>query len=186
MIPTVLILIGLAGSGKTTAAAYFKKKKFGIVRMGEVTDRILKESGLPCSESNEKYVREGLRKKYGQDIYAKKVIPSILQLIKKNNLIIVDGMRNKAELDLFRKNLPNLKIIFLNAKREIRYKRLQKRTERPLTLTEAKERDASELVYFKLHNLKKYADYTIDNGGKLADLYRQLREILYKITYDQT
>lgn len=181
MIPTVLVLIGLAGSGKTTAAAYFKKKKFPIVRMGEVTDKLLIKSGLPYSEKNEKHIRENLRIKYGQDVYAKKVLPSVLRLIKRNDLIIIDGGRNKEELDLFRKNFANLKIIFLNTGKEIRYKRLQKRRQRPLTLIEAQERDVSELKYFKLQNLRKYADYIVDNNLKLADLYEQLRKIFTRI-----
>lgn len=186
MMPTVLVLAGLVGSGKTTAAAFFKKKKSPVARMGDVTDKLLKQLGLRYCEKNEKYVRENLRKEYGQDIYAKKVIPSILALCKTNKLVVVDGMRNKQELDLFKKNLSNPKIVFLDASRQVRYKRLLERRKRPLTLSEAKERDASELKYFKLHKLRKYADYAVDNQGKLTDLYGQLREILNKITYDQT
>lgn len=177
MKPTVIVLTGMAGSGKTTAADYFHIIGFPVVRMGDLTDKLLRKANLPPSEKNEKNIREALRKKFGDDIYSKKTIPFVLKLAATNKIIIIDGMRSLKEWDLFVRNLPNPEILFLNTARKIRFDRLKKRKIRPLTLTEAKERDSCEKEYFNLPIMKKHATYVVDNNGRQSDLYRDLRQI---------
>ncbi len=178
---TVLILTGLPGSGKTTAAGFFRRKKIPVIRMGDLTDAFLKEENLPFSQENEKRVRESLRKKYGVDIYAKKTYAKVSKCLEVQPMVVIDGMRSGEELDYFQKNLPDVKIIFLEAGQDIRYQRLSVRPERPLTYEDAKKRDMSELTQLGLYTLRKSADFILGNNGTEADLFKKLEDMLKKI-----
>lgn len=175
---TVLILTGLPGCGKTTASSFFEEKKIPVVRMGKVTDEALFTSGLKYSPINEKKIREDLRRKFGEDIYARKTVEKILPLLKNNSLVVVDGMRSEEEYVYFKKNLPEVDIIFIETSQAIRYQRLTQRIDRPLSEEEAQKRDISELTRLGLHTLRKSADFIIHNDGSKSELYTELEKIL--------
>ncbi|MCJ7740732.1 AAA family ATPase [Candidatus Microgenomates bacterium] len=179
---TVLILTGLPGSGKTTAADFFRRKKIPVIRMGDYTDAVLKEENMPLTEGNEKHVRESLRKKYGADIYAKETTEKVNKCLAVQPMVVIDGMRSGEELDYFQKNLPNVKIIFLEAAQNLRYQRLLVRPERPLAYADAKKRDMSELTQLGLYTLRKSADFILGNNGTEADLFKKLEDTLKKIS----
>lgn len=177
----VLILVGLPGSGKTTVADFFKSKDFPVVRMGEITDEILREKNLPPTCENEKLVREALRQKYGEDIYARKVAGQILLFLKENPLVVIDGMRSEEEYKFFKKTLPQVKVLFIEAGEKIRHLRLTQRKVRPLTVQQAKERDMSELTRLGLYTFRKSADFIVNNEVAKSDLYKELNGLLKKL-----
>lgn len=177
----VLILVGLPGSGKTMASSFLKTKKIPIVRMGDVTDEALKRENLPKTPENERMVREALRRDKGEDIYAKKIAPQILSLLKTNSLVVVDGMRNKEEYKFFKKSLPEIKIVFIESSEKIRHQRLTGRKERSLTEEQAKKRDMSELSRLGLYTFRRSADYIIQNESTKLEFYKKLNEVLREI-----
>ncbi len=181
MKPIVLILVGLPGCGKTTASIFFKEKNIPVVRMGDFTDEILKENNLSFTAKNEKKIREELRSKYGEDIYAKKTVEKILPLFSKSSLIVIDGMRSGVEYAYFKKHLPEVKLVFLEMEEKLRYQRLMQREDRPLNEMEARERDMSELNRLGLHTLRKSADFIVNNNGTKEDLFANLEDIFKKI-----
>src|SRR3989344_220953 len=115
MAKKVVILVGLAGTGKSLAAKYLKKKGLAVLRMGELTGEILDKKGRKDSEKNEREVRINLRKEYGPDIYARNVVSKHAEELKQNKLVVIDGMRSLAEWEFFRKNLDNPEIYFLKS-----------------------------------------------------------------------
>lgn len=125
----VLIITGLSGSGKSNAGLFFQKKGIPVVAMGEVTYKVLNQKSLLITEANEAIVREELRSKFGSNIFAKKVTPEITNLLTKHKTVVIEGLRSIAEYVYFLKKSPKTRILFIEAEREVRYKRLMNRKE---------------------------------------------------------
>jgi dephospho-CoA kinase len=174
----VLALVGFPGSGKTTVAEYFQMHGFFKVRMGDVTDNLLKEKNLSFSELSEKSMREEIREKFGNDIYAVLVLPGILSQFKNKKPVVIDGLRCFSELEYFRKHFSNLKIIYVDANDQVRFKRLKNRDIRPLKRSEIESRDLDENKYFDTAKLIKIADYKITNNNTKIGLTKKLDKIL--------
>jgi dephospho-CoA kinase len=178
----VLILVGLPGSGKSTASEFFKKKGIPVFRMGQVTDDVLSEKKLISNEENERTIREGLRREFGEDVYAQKTVSKVSGMLLENKLIVIDGMRNEEEFEYFKKHLTNLKVLFLSVDQKIRYKRLSERKVRPLLEIEAKERDMNEIERLGVFTLRKSADYLVENEGTEGELNVKLEKVYLEIT----
>ena len=175
----IILFTGLPGCGKTTAADYFQKtKNIPVFRMGDITFSELKKTGLELNWNNEKQIREELRKKFGEEVYAKKIVLKILPELSKYKLIILEGLRTLSELNYFINNLPEVKTVYIDADKKLRLLRLSKRTIRSLSYTQAIIRDADERKYYQLSLLKKRSDLIINNNGEIADFYKKLDEII--------
>ena len=64
--------------------------------------------------------------------------------------------------------------------KDIRYDRVSKRVERPLSRDEIIRRDTSEIENLAKGGPIAYADYYILNNGTLEDYYKRVDEILEK------
>jgi len=174
----VLILIGLPGSGKSTASSFFTSQNIPVIRMGELTFIELEKKKLKISFENEKYVKEELRKLYGKKVYAQRVIGRIKDLAFESKVIVIEGMKSKDELDIFRSYFRNIKIFFVDSDKKNRYKRLEERKFRPLNNKQAQERDKYETNTFSLETLRQEADYVIENNENKAKFYIKLKDVL--------
>lgn len=181
---TALVLVGFPGSGKTTASSYFRSMKIPVVRMGDLTDITLAKLNLPKSAINEKKIRKLLRRKYGPEVYGKFTVKEIKKLPGLKRIVVVEGMKSEAELRYIQKKVERLIIIFIDVKRKIRFERIVKRTIRPLTYTQAKNRDNEERNLFKINLLKEKADFIVNNENGINEFYSRLLEILKSIKYD--
>ena len=61
----VAALVGMPGSGQSEVARVFQKHGYVSIRFGDITDVEVKKLGLSLDESNERLVREDLRKRHG-------------------------------------------------------------------------------------------------------------------------
>lgn len=170
----VLVLSGLPGSGKSEAAKYFTKKNFPVIRMGTLTETLLQKTK---GEKKEREIRENLRKRFGNDVYAQWAVEQ-MKGRNKDNIVIIDGLRSNQELEYFNSHLPCVKLIYIEAGEEIRYDRLVNRKMRPLTKNEAQRRDRAELYTLGLNDVKQKADYILVNDRSLEKLYMQLEKII--------
>lgn len=178
---TVLILTGLVGCGKTTASDFFHKKKIPVFRMGELTDFFLKKSDITQTPFSEKKARNQLRKIYGEEIYAKNTADKILKK-KQGKIIIIEGMKSCRELEYFKKKFIEIKVLFIESDKELRYQRLILRCKRPLMRSEAIERENEEINQFSLDKLKEIADFVVDNNGSIDEFDDKLNNILMVLT----
>lgn len=176
----VIALLGLPGSGKTTAASFFKKKNIPVVRMGKVTDKLLKNEQLSLSEKNERKVRSFLRAKFGEEIYAKLISRDLKKKLEANDLVIIDGIRSVPERIYFAKKFKIFKVICIDSGRELRFARITKREVRSLDQEEFKNRDVQE-IKLGFGKLKKSAEYIIKNNSSRKNFLSNLEKLLTKI-----
>ena len=174
----ILVLVGMAGSGKSSAARHLEQKGWRVIRFGALTMQELEKRGLPINEANEKVVREELRAKHGMDAYAKLLLPSIKENLKVGPTVI-DGLYSWAEYKFLKSHFgEQMKVVAIYTTRSTRYDRLSQRPDRPLSLAEAEQRDYAEIENVEKGGPIAMADYTIVNDGTQKGLFRAVDKLL--------
>jgi dephospho-CoA kinase len=177
----LIAIVGMPGAGKTVAADFFRAKHIPVLRFGDQTDITLKELGLPRNETNERFVREKLRKDLGMAAMAIKIEPRILETAKTHSVIVLDGLYSWEEYIYLKRKFPDIQLLCIYAPPKTRYARLGHRKVRPLTEDEASSRDISEIENLNKGGPIAIADYCIVNDGDekafqglLESVYRKL------------
>lgn len=173
---TIVAIVGMAGSGKSVASDFFRSKGVPVLRFGDQTDSGLKEAGLPRTEENERVYREQIRAQLGMAAMAIKIEPRIVEAAKKHSLVVLDGLYSWEEYVYLKEKFPQLILLCIWAPPEIRYKRLAARPVRPLTETEAKNRDIAEIEYLNKGGPIAMADHLIANNAGEASFISALLE----------
>ena len=174
----VVALVGMPGSGKSEAAAIFVRKGFKRIRFGELTDEAIRQQGLELNEDNERRAREDLRKRHGMAAYAMLSLPRIQAGLKETD-IVIDGLYSWEEYKYLKESLGvNLVIVAVWSPPSLRYKRLQERRVRPLTMEQARSRDYAEIENINKGGPIAMADYMIINDSTMDSLVTQAEKII--------
>jgi dephospho-CoA kinase len=174
----LLIIVGMAGSGKSSIARHLEKKGWHVIRFGALTMRELGSRHLPINEANEKAVREDLREKHGMDAYAKLLLPAILESLSVGPTVI-DGLYSWAEYKFLKGHFEDqMKVVAIYTARSVRYARLSQRHDRPLSIEEAEQRDYAEIENVEKGGPIAMADYTIVNDSTEKELFRAVDKLL--------
>ena len=177
----IVAIVGMCGSGKSVASDLLEKKGFSRVYFGGVTMDKLKEKGLEVTPENEKMMREKLREDLGMGAFATILLPKIKELAETGN-VVLDGLYSWDEYKILDNELKKQMVtIGIVCDKKIRYSRLKKREIRPLTSSEARDRDLSEIENIAKAPPIAYADYYIFNNGTLEDYEKRLDEIIRQI-----
>jgi dephospho-CoA kinase len=178
MTKKIIAIMGLPGSGKSVVINYLLKKlKCPKVYFGDVTFDEVKKRGLKINEKNEKAAREDLRKKYGVDYYAKKVIEKIDKINKK--IILVESLYSWTEYLVFKEKFKdNFYTIAVYSSPKTRYSRLKNRPTRPHGAEEAQSRDYAQIENLKQAGPIAMASHTLINEGSLDELHAQIDKII--------
>lgn len=174
----ILAIVGLPGSGKTTAIEAINDLGC-IVTMGDVVRNEAKRMDIEPSGSNLGKIAQQLRKNEGPGIIAKKCVELIKK--KKDNIIIIDGIRSLAEVNVFRKfwKFPIIAVI-VDEKKRLRRLFKRSRSDDPKNLEELKARDDRELN-FGLDEVLQEADYKIYNNSTIDDLKKKARDVVLQV-----
>ena len=172
----LVAIVGMCGSGKSVASAYYENLGYQKVYFGGVTMDKLKEAGLEINPENERAMREGLRKEYGMAAYAIILLPKIEELLSKGN-VILDGLYSWDELKVLKEKFSNLKVIAIVVNKKTRYERLNSREIRPFNNEEAKMRDITEIENLAKAGPIAYADYYILNDENKEEFKKNLDNI---------
>lgn len=174
----IIAIVGMCGSGKSVACSFLENNGYRCVYFGGVTMDKLKEEGLEITPTNEKMMRERLRKEHGMGAYAKLLLPKIKELREETN-VVLDGLYSWDELKILKEEFDDdITVICVIADKPLRYERLAKRNIRPFTNEEAKMRDISEIENLAKGGPIAYADYYILNNGSVENFETRLKEIL--------
>jgi dephospho-CoA kinase len=177
----VVALVGMPGSGKSEVAKVFTARGYRVVRFGDITDEEVEKQGLQLNETNEKAIREGLRAQHGMAAYAILNLPRIEAALASEN-VVLDGLYSWEEYKYLADKLgAKLEMLAIWAPPWLRYKRLQTRKIRPLTVEQAKSRDFAEIENVNKGGPIAMADYVIANDTTLESLLKQTNSLIERI-----
>jgi len=171
----LILLTGMAGSGKTTLSGIIRELDLRVITMGDVIRELAKQKGLEPTRENMGHLAEEIRKG-GPDAVARRCV----EMLKKGpeGLTVVDGIRSLAEVNTFKDEF-DVVLIALWASPLSRYKRLTRRgrSDDPKTWEEFKERERRELG-FGIGDAIASSDYMIKNDDGIDTLKPAFEEIM--------
>ncbi len=186
----LICLVGMCGSGKSVIADELVTQGYSFFRFGQITLDIIKEKGLEVNETNEKQVRENVRKEHGMGAYAILNKPKIENFLSKGN-VVGDGLYSWSEYKILRDEYKKqLVVIAVYAPPQLRYSRLAARQmlsqdtdarNRPLTHEQAQKRDFAEIENIEKGGPIAMADFTLVNTGAVEELIEQFKQAMQKI-----
>jgi dephospho-CoA kinase len=172
----VLVVVGLARSGKDAAAEYIKKKyKFGKFGFSDLIAEELKKSKIPATKENLMKKGDELRKD-DQGILGK----IMAKKIKNRKKVVLVGARSPEEIAYVRKAADKLFVIKIEAKNEKRFSR--KSDADPQESFRFFARDKIDIEKKGLQKVLDNADFAVENNGTLEQLYGKIDAIMKKIT----
>jgi len=166
----------MPGAGKSTIADGLQLKGYDIINMGNAVRTEAKNRNLEPTGSNLGKLMLELREKNGQGAIAELVVPQIKN--SKSNVIIIDGIRSNAEIDVLRK-YGTVKLLAIHASTTTRFGFLKQRgrSDDPQTKENFEERDNRE-IGVGISNSIALSDETISNNNLTKD---ELIEYTFKI-----
>lgn len=172
----IIALVGLAGSGKSSAVEYLTEKGFPKIYFGGVIYKAMDEAGIEKTWDNQQQFREEIRRREGKDFVIKRVIKNIHDLINAGqNKIVLDGLYTWSEYKFLKHEFPGqVVVIAIVAPKYLRYQRMAKRIERPMQPHEVDQRDWSEIENLEKGGPIAIADYFIINDGSLEQLHQKI------------
>jgi dephospho-CoA kinase len=174
-----LALVGMPGAGKTVCAEHLKARGYFSLRFGGVVVDEVRRRRLEVNPQNERIVREELREAHGMAAMAVISLSRLQQALQTRSHIVIDGLYSFSEYKLLSRELgAPLVLVAITAPRHLRYQRLATRSDRPLTPSEARERDMLEIERLEKGGPIAMADFTLLNEGAPEALLRNLDALL--------
>ena len=139
----ILAVVGMCGSGKSTAIEYLTERGIPKVYFGGVIYKAMAEAGIERTEDgeSEKKFREEIRQREGKDFVVNRAIAEAKKLIEAGQKrIVLDGLYSWTEYKVLRKEFPNeMTVVAVVTPKALRRERLATRPVRPLTAAEVAE-----------------------------------------------
>ena len=176
----VIGVTGLPGSGKSVVARVANNLEIKVIRMGDIIrDEALKRD----ADIGETAVK--LREEYGKYVVALRCV-EILKEASKNSRnddkglkYMIEGIRSPAEVEIFKKQFGQFKVIAIHSSPKTRFMRLKrrKRSDDSGSVSKFVYRDKRELN-FGIGNVIATSDYMIVNEGPIWKYKNSIRNIL--------
>ena len=183
----ILAVVGMCGSGKSTAIDYLIEKKIPKIYFGGIIYKAMAEAGIERTEDgeSEKIFREEIRKKEGKDFVVKRVVKETKDLIAAGQKrIVLDGLYSWTEYKILRKEFPTeMTVVAIVVPTALRRKRLAIRPDRPFDAQAAAERDRSEIENLEKGGPIAIADYYIDNSGTIKEFHEKFAALCKEIGF---
>lgn len=184
----VIALTGMPGAGKSVVIDKLKSEGYKTVYMGSVVRTEMTEKNIDTSSKNVRNFATELRKEYGDDIVAKRILPELQDKLStsEDKPVIIEDIKGIAEVEFFRKELgENFVLIAIHASPHQRYIRSRDREQEwdDKTIKDFEEfqwRDRKEIGW-GLADAIALADYIIMNESTEADLIDRVKEVITQI-----
>ena len=179
----VMGVSGLPGSGKNLISKIAEKKSFYVINMG---DLVRQEAKKRNEETGKTAV--DLRKEHGEYVLAKLTIKKIEDISnldkypKIDDFFIIEGIRSPFEVELFRKNFKDFKLISVFSSPKTRFGRLKnrKRDDDFQNYEDFLKRDQRELN-FGIGNVIATSDFIIINEEGLEEYETQVNNFFDEV-----
>jgi dephospho-CoA kinase len=182
----VIGVTGMPGSGKSVVSRVADSLGMKVVRMGDV----IRNEAQKRNEAPGKVAVE-LRQEYGEFVVAERCVEFIKNFSTselgssnksqkdKSPVFLIEGIRSPWEVQIFKKNFPNFKVIAIHSAPKTRYMRLKKRmrSDDSAEAKEARKRDQRELK-FGIGEVIASADFMVVNESAKGKLKNTVRGIL--------
>jgi inosine/xanthosine triphosphate pyrophosphatase family protein/dephospho-CoA kinase len=171
---TIWLIIGPTCAGKTTLGNYSQQHiDCHVVDASAIVRSIRRELGRDESAISD--FAAALLDERGPDVVARRIAQSYGGFLARGESLIITGFRAIEEVEYFREEYPNVRVISVEAAPRIRYGRYLRRG----TRTVLDSYDA-----FRKHDAQQYAFGLLPVAGELADL-RVVNESSLDSYYDQ-
>ena len=183
----LLAIVGMSGSGKSTAIEALTERGIPKVYFGGVIYKAMEEAGIERTEDgeSEKIFRQEIRKKEGKDFVVLRVIEEVRNLVEAGQKrIVLDGLYSWTEYRILKKEFPGaMSTVAIVCDKKLRHKRVAERTDRPFDKEAINERDYSEIENLEKGGPIAIADYYIENNGTIGELNDKVGELLGRIGF---
>jgi len=171
---------GEMGAGKDTFCQFLKDQYSNVFvfRFSDILTEILKFFFNSIKREDQQWLGKLLKERFGGDILVKSLIRKSKQI--PGGLVVFNGVRSEEEERAIRLN--NGKIIYITAKRRLRWERIQKRGE--------KEDDKASYQKFlemekaptelSIPLIGKRADFKLENNYSKRNLFKKIKELISK------
>ena len=180
------IIIGLVGSlasGKETTKKYLAEKyNSKDCKFSSILRDVLARVDVPNSRENIQKISTVLRANFGENLLAKAIAMDASKL--DADIVVIDGVRRFTDIEHLNE-LPNFVLVKIDADPKVRYERMKLRNENAGDDKKTFEQfleDHNAEADKQIPEVMKTAKYSIDNSGTLGDLYKQIDEILKKVS----
>lgn len=180
-----VIVVGMPGSGKSVFTEVAEEMGLEVYVMGDIVREEVVSRGIPLTRENLIAVAKDLRRSWGNDVVARRIVEKILKGRASQSCgeVVIDGSRSLEELRIFRESFSRTLVVGIHASPATRFERLRSRGREgdPKTWEGFVERDMAELS-MGIGSVIALSDYMVVNEGlSLEELRRILRDLLEKI-----
>ena len=171
----------MSGAGKSEVADAFRNAGYPLIIMGDVIREETRNRGLEANPANTKKVMLELRELHGPGAIATRCLDGLCN--QESNIIVIEGCRSFAEVDVFDDYAEEVTIICVHASPKIRFARLQDRNreDAPSTWEIFRERDIREIAV-GLGGVIALSDIMLINEGTLDNIRNSSKELVTKLT----
>jgi len=176
MYPLIIGLVGHIRSGKSSVAQYIcDKYNYSLASNSDLLREIAKNLNMEPNRDNLKRLGDSIFSVLGNDTLARFRLSQL-----KNNPIIIDGIRYKEEIQLYRSEA-SFKLIGIKTSENIRYERLN------MLANQGKDSFLSEADFYKLKKarseaqvdeLLEFADTIINNDNTKEELFFKIDQLM--------
>lgn len=181
----IITLVGLAGSGKSSAVDYLTEKGYPKIYFGGILYKAMEEAGIEITWESQQVFREEIREREGKDFIVKRAVKEARDLIAAGQKrLILDGLYSWSEYKIIKHEFPGeVTVVAIVTPKHLRKQRMANRPERPMTSAEVDQRDWAEIENIEKGGPIAIADYFVHNDGDIEKLHRQIDEILKAIDF---
>ena len=183
----IVAVVGMCGSGKSTAIEYLTERGIPKVYFGGIIYKAMEEAGIPRTEDgeSEKKFREEIRQKEGKDFVVLRAIREAKKLIEAGQKhIVLDGLYSWTEYKILRKEWPTeMTVVAIVTPKALRRKRVAERPDRPFDAQAVAERDRAEIENLEKGGPIAIADYYVDNSGTVEEFQEAFGKLMKDIHF---
>lgn len=181
----IISLVGLAGAGKTTATEYMTAKGVPKVSFGDIIRHSMERADIEHTPDNERsFITHLLSRGHAQFI-EQHTLPHFRKLVEAGqHRIVTDGSSSLEEYRALMNAFPgSVTTVAIVAPKHLRYQRLEKRAEHPLTRTEAIARDIAEAEHEDKAAPIALADHYLINDSTKESMYDKLDRLVAELDF---